>query len=567
METLDSSMNIDNIINDCNMKLISTPYHLELHASCLVICDSDASIVVNAALLPCNPIEEICQDYTPKPKIYAFSYRNGKYLTPIEVEGELKNTKFIYKNWGMNRFPLLNKKEKKIISVVFSAIALTLQAECVYSFSSGWLNASELLIKNLLISSSEVKKINNSTVKKELCLADMTQKQVYEFIAHRYFPVMKNKVYSITMFIFLILGILYPRFLEESDYVPSFGLYIYGRTGTRKTTSVMAMLNPFREQGASFEDTLASIIALFKGLPLGCFILEDLKEITPEAIAVINRVIRLIGDITTKSNKMSGSKIVSNPISSLCAITGEERLHLQESSMARLLLLEYDSDTIDLFKLEALEKSQSELCTAVIFIIQKFISNTDIIGDIRSKVIDYRSELTAKLQPIEVHGRYITMISWLTVIYEMLHTWMKDSGIEIDFNYAEEIEKFVLEQHYTYKKDPIMIFSKSLFDLLSCNGLSIITEAEFAAGKHADIIDYDSEWFIASGIVYNKIKQYVEREENTLPFSEKALRASLSKKEILKERNGKLTYELRKGGNRCSGYYIRKNLLKGYIKN
>lgn len=530
MNKLDPSMDIDDTITICNTILEHTSYRLELRKSSLVICDSDGSIVVNAALLPCNPINKIDQDHTRKPKIFVISYRNGEYLPAIEVDGEMKNIKFIYNKWGMNQFPLVDGKGVKILCMVYSAIALTIQSEDVYSFSTGWLNNNELLLKNLLISSSEVKNIRNSTVKKELCLSDMTQKQVYEFINYHYFPVMKNKVYSITMFIFLILGILYPRFLEESDYVPSFGLYIYGRTGTRKTTSVMAMLNPFRERVASFEDTLASIVELFKTLGLGYFILEDLKDMTPEAIAIINRIIRLIGDTTTQSNKMSGGKVLNKPISSLCVITGKEKLHLQESSIARLLLLEYDSNTVDLAKLETLEKSQSELRTAVIFIIQQFISNKDIIGDIHSKVIEHRNKLTAKLQTREIHGRYVMMVSWLTVIYEMLHMWMADVGIEIDFNYPEEIEKFVLEQHYAYKKDPIIIFGKSLFDLLNCNEFSIITEAEFAAGRRADIIDYDSEWFIASGTVYNKIKRYVERDQNTLNFSEKALRASLSKK-------------------------------------
>ena len=396
----------------------------------------------------------------------------------------------------------------------------------------------------------------------------MNRETSYAFIVDYYLGILSNKVYGITMFLFFMLGVLYPRLIKYSDLVPSFLLYISGGTGTRKTTTSTLLLNPFDFETGSFEDTLTSCVELFRQTPLGCFILDDLKRADYEAMQILNKILRLAGDATTQCRKMCGGKVLEQNISALCVVTGEIELHLQESSMARLLILPYDENTVNLNVLKYLQANKNKLCTSLVCVIQRFIQDKKIIEDLCNLVICMRGTLAEKFKNDRIHGRYIDMMSWLMAIYDIICKYFAEENIKINFDYKKELQSLIFQQHLTYNNETISMFSKCLFELYNSNALIICTESEFSTGNHKpDIVDYDSEWFISSGTVFRKIKSYAESIGLYINFSEKKLRSELSNAEILQQRNQKNTYELRKGNNRCSGFYIRKNLLMKYLEN
>lgn len=396
----------------------------------------------------------------------------------------------------------------------------------------------------------------------------MNRKELYTFIAEYYFNALDDGVYGITMFLFFMLGILYPRLVEFSDLIPSFLLYICGGTGTRKTTTSMMLLNPFDFETGSFEDSLTSCVELFRQTPLGCFLLDDLKKADSEALQILNKMLRLVGDVTTQGRKMRGGKVLEQNISSLCVVTGEIELHLQESSMARILVLQYDKNTVNLDELKHLQSNKAKLCSALICVIQRLMQDKEIIVTLCDKVIQTRGVLMEKFKDNRIHGRYIDMMSWLMTIYNIIMQYFAEEGLKIEFDYEEKLQNLIFQQHLAYSNESVSVFAKCLFELYQNNGLSVFTESEFSMGNHhPDIIDYNSEWFIASGTVFKKVKSYAESIGLYINFSEKKLRADLLNAEILQQRNQKNTYELRKGNNRCSGFYIRKNLLMKYLEN
>lgn len=392
----------------------------------------------------------------------------------------------------------------------------------------------------------------------------MKLREACSFIVNCYFKVLNNMTYSVTMFLFFVLGILYPRLSTYSDLLPSFLLYMQGCTGTRKTTTAMVMLNPFDFQMSSFEDSITSVVELFRQTPVGCFIIDDLKNLTVESRQILNKAIRLVGDVTTQSRKMRGGKVLDQNISALCSITGEIKLLLQESSIARVLILAYDKATVNLSKLNELQANKSKLCMAVLTIIQRFMNEENIIEKLCSAVIKNRHILNLQYQ--NIHGRYIDMMAWLEAMYDIISKYFAEAGINLDFDYKTGIETLIYNQYLSYKNDPVSVFANCLFGLYNSNGLAVYTESEFSAEKQADIVDYGAEWFIATGKVFNKIIQYSETIDCSVDFSEKVLRAELFSAGVLKQHNGKNTYELRKNGNRCSGFCIRKNRLQEYLK-
>lgn len=164
--TFSSEIAVNEFLNCQNDKLQDTSYHLELRDSTVVVCNSDNSIASRIALLPTNPKEYICLNGTIESHIMGTCFIHGKWLEPVEITGCMKKIDDLYKIWGMHRFPLIERKEEHVIKVVFSALALHIEADKIYNFQAGWISDDELLIKNVLVSGDKIEYVENSAVKK-----------------------------------------------------------------------------------------------------------------------------------------------------------------------------------------------------------------------------------------------------------------------------------------------------------------------------------------------------------------------------------------------------------------
>lgn len=556
-------LNMDNpegLTDAYNFHLNGLPYQLVYNEGTISIVGSDGQMVSKVALLPTEAIEYVHKDGIVQASLRATCFVNGLWLSPINVSGSLKKFDDFYKSWGLHKFPLLTTKEEWVSKKIFSHLALQLQAKKIYSFSAGWVDDA-LLINDLFISNEGVEFITNSVVQRKTSLVKLSTSEAFAFLRDVWLKILNEKAYSITFLLFLILGILYPKLLEYSTLLPSFLLYIRGLTGTRKTSSAIEMMNPFGFPMGSFEDTIASIASNLKQLSLGCFILDDLKAVTSEANIVINKVLRLVGDITTQGKKMRGGKVIDDRISAVCVVTGEVEPRLQESSMARMLVLPFDETTVNLDILTCVQQDKAKSTSSLIHLLVEVVRDQNIVPDLCGEVVKNRLLLQQKYTGEHIHGRYIDMMAWLISTFDIIMRYFVNNGSAIDFDYKAAIQDLIFRQHLAYHNASISVFARCLFELYDRNGVSVCTEAEFCKGQRADIIDYNTDWFIASGIVFEKVKQYAEKIGLTINFSEKRLRSELFNAKILKQVNGKNTYELRKEGNRCSGYYIRKNIL------
>lgn len=557
-----SIRNPDEECRQLNELLKDSPYMLEIIDDSMVICGSDRHTAAPAAVIPRDAVEYIHENGSRDAAIYVTAFCDGRYLPPVEYRGNITRFNEVYKSWGVNNFPIMNSKEHNAVIQVFSILARSLKSRTVYDFCGGWLDAQTLLINNLLVRADSVSEAESSRKVRNLEYTPMNLDAALMFLREHYIPAINNGLYSTTMLMFLLLGILYPMIAKHSEMRPSFVLYIYGTTGTRKTSSAVSMLNPFKEETCSFEDSKAAVTEQLRSIPLGCCIIDDLKTMTRDALGIINKVVRVAGDSTTSSKKMRGGKVVTKDATCLCVVTAEEKpAALQESSIARLLMLEYDTGTVNLDKLDFLTSHQTEFRSAVIAVLQEIISEEGYIEKLCSDCRDRRRELTRKYSDKPIHGRYIDMISWLCAVYKLIEKTPQNEEITLYPKYEEEIEALIVKQCREWHKDPVTIFGTGLFALHDANELKLISEADFASGKKGDIIDMGSEWFILSGTVFSKLKSC----NTAINFDEKALRKALSDKGILVQHNGKNTMEYRKNGHRCSGYRIRVNILKNYL--
>lgn len=162
-------MSISEMIDLLNGYLVNQSHYLCLDEGTVKAFHSDGTVASNAVLIPCYSEERMAPNET-EIYIYAKSFCDNAWLPPVCLTGVLKNLDFLYKTWGMHKFPVLSKKEKDIVITIFSVIARKIEHKKVYSFLVGWVDNKTLLIKNLLITKSSIEYVNNSKVKKELKL-------------------------------------------------------------------------------------------------------------------------------------------------------------------------------------------------------------------------------------------------------------------------------------------------------------------------------------------------------------------------------------------------------------
>lgn len=126
---------------------------------------------------------------------------------------------------------------------------------------------------------------------------------------------------------------------------PSFILAVIGRTGSYKTSTVQATLNPYNNENfsvCSFEDTVASIVATLKQSRDMITIVDDFYTNTDREItAKLEKIIRLNGDKSSVAKKMSGKKIVSESSDTITVVTGEQIPKVRFSSIPRMFIIDF----------------------------------------------------------------------------------------------------------------------------------------------------------------------------------------------------------------------------------
>lgn len=563
-----SNTNLTEIYSNFSQEKIAdylkkTPYNLVFDSGTIQITNSDGKVIAPTALLPLRAVEEVLSDGSTQVYIEVSAYHKGTLLPTVKLYGVLKKFDLFYLTWGNHRFPYLDKNAKSAVLCIFSELAGFLEGETVYSFPCGWIDNDALLIKNILIGKSGIIYVENISLTKGLALYnEKNEKELFEAINSIYLHVLKKPVYSLTLFFFLIMGIFYRCLRELDGLVPSFILYIQGGSGTGKTSSTMPLLNPFELPTASFEDSKSATARLFQETGSACFVIDDLKFMNRDSEDLINLILRMAGDNTTQRRRVSGNKVSKSEISCLCAITGEVKLNLQPSSLARMLVIEYDRDTVDFTVLNEFRMNKDKIITALLALVQKIISDDIFVETLVSGICEKRHAFTKTNKYTNMHGRYVDMIAWFTAMHEMIAPYFSAVGIPLYEKYPQEIEELIVSMWTANKSDPTTVFGKLLFEMINLNMLTLVPESEFANGKPCDIVDYGDILFVASGTVFTKLKHHADEIGLYINFSEKQLRNELLNTGILQQHNGKNTLELRKGSGRCSGFYIRKNKLR-----
>ena len=243
-----------------------------------------------------------------------------------------------------------------------------------------------------------------------------------------------------------LLGTVYlaplREFMAATDIVPAFALFLYGESGTHKTTAAALAMSHFgnfhaKNPPASFNDTGNQIrkkAFLVKDMPI---LVDDYHPVTSvqekrQMAATAQTLSRAFGDGVDRGRLNADSTIKANtPPRSVAIITGEDLPAIGASGLARYFILDIDKEDIPVGKVltemqELARKGylQRAMRGYIKWLLQQADGMPDRLHDL---FLQYREEIHRKSDG--QHDRAPETVACILIGYAMMLNYFRDLGL------------------------------------------------------------------------------------------------------------------------------------------
>ena len=546
MNSLDYSQtnNIQNIIDE-----IEERTNLTVPSAVLIPLKQHRTVNLSA-----NDTFEIDVELVTRKKIF-----KKISIQPAEIE----NPNLVYK-FGTKGVSRLSENEWDICKKIYHKLSENIDEECVYGFVGAFDN--KYIFGDNIISPTSTNTIKNVFFRSPCTIEHASA----NFFFEKYLPCFKSQTEGLIFLFTLLLSTCISRLGNLGTDRPSFILAVIGRTGSYKTSTVQATLNPYNNENfsvCSFEDTVASIIATLKQSRDMITIVDDFYTNTDREItAKLEKIIRLNGDKSSVAKKMSGKKIVSESSDTITVVTGEQIPKVRFSSIPRMLIIDFQ-EAVNLQALTELQASQAEFRGALADFIQ-YTLDIDFCIKLRQTFLDHRDSIMHHEAP-KWHARYTSMCCWFLAIYDMFCEYCTAKNIFFASisDFPSNIRHYIAEQSKRYlENDSIFIFFKTLESLRIENKLHTINTSKITNDTpKTDILYSDDYVWIESVNVFAKIKLACQNEGISFDLSRQELYQKLESEKLLITKDNRRSYEYRKGQFRQSVICLPRNNLNRYL--
>ena len=480
-------------------------------------------------------------------------------IQPAEIE----NPNLVYK-FGTKGVSRLSEDEWDICKKIYHKLSENIDEECVYGFVGEFDN--KYIFGDNIISPTSTNTIKNVFFRSPCTIEHASA----NFFFEKYLPCFKSQTEGLIFLFPLLLSTCISRLGNLGTDRPSFILAVIGRTGSYKTSTVQATLNPYNNENfsvCSFEDTVASIVATLKQSRDMITIVDDFYTNTDREItATLEKIIRLNGDKSSVAKKMSGKKIVSESSDTITVVTGEQIPKVRFSSIPRMFIIDFQ-EAVNLQALTELQASQAEFRGALADFIQ-YTLDIDFCIKLRQKFLDHRDSISHHAAP-KWHPRYTSMCCWFLAIYDMFCEYCTAKNIFFTniSDFPSNIRHYIAEQSKRYlENDSIFIFFKILDSLRVENKLHKINTSKITNDTPKTDILYDDNYiWLESVNVFAKIKLACQNEGISFDLSRQELYQKLESEKLLITKNNHRSYEYRKGQFRQSVICLPRNNLNRYL--
>jgi len=351
------------------------------------------------------------------------------------------------------------------------------------------------------------------------------------------------------------------EFMSQTDIVPAFALFLYGESGTHKTTAAslaMAHFGNFHAKNppASFSDTSNQIrkkAFLVKDMPL---LVDDFHPVSSiqekrQMAATAQTLSRAFGDGVDRGRLNADSSIKANtPPRSVAIITGEDLPAIGASGLARYFIIDVDKGDIPVGKeMTAMQERarQGYLQKAMRGYIVWLQKQADQMpGRLHDMFIQYREEIhkDSKGQ----HDRAPEAVACILIGYTMMLNYFRDVGLfdtdacaSLLIHARQTLTDASRKQARDMENEkPTRIFLDSMTELLASKTVALkdITagNGEAAPSAPKDMVGYmDQEfYYLLPNVAFSAVAKLCREQGVEFPVSLKALYKHLRTDGILK---------------------------------
>ncbi|MGG1519025.1 DUF927 domain-containing protein [Paenibacillus oryzisoli] len=348
---------------------------------------------------------------------------------------------------------------------------------------------------------------------------------------------------TLPLFAFMYLAPL-RKWLEEASLPPALLLWVYGRTGARKSSISALYLCHYgtftaKNLPASFKDTANSIEKLASDCRDCVLLVDDYHPNNNPVDAkkmeqIAQQLVRGYGDLQGR-NRMNadGSLRITNVPRGLCLITAEDMIS-GSSSNSRLFPVEVLPGDVDLDKLTQAQKDSKLLSQAMVGYLE-WLGQEMQEQDIES-LTEFLHEKRNEASRLDVHGR---LVEAATMLYTGLHYALKyalsigaitherhdqilTEGWELFLDIANEQGEQVVEVKPTTR------FLSIVSQLLANKSIHTVNvkqqepDGVSLSGAHVGWHDKEFYYFLPDPL-YNVVSQFLSRQEERFPITKQML--------------------------------------------
>ena len=350
-----------------------------------------------------------------------------------------------------------------------------------------------------------------------------------------------------------LLGTVYlsplREWMSQTDIVPAFALFLYGESGTHKTTAAALALSHFgnfhaKNPPASFSDTGNQIrkkAFLVKDMPI---LVDDYHPVTSvqekrQMAATAQTLSRAFGDGVDRGRLNADSSIKANtPPRSVAIITGEDLPAIGASGLARYFILDIDKEDIPVGKVltELQELARKGwLQRAMRGYINWLLRQTEGMPDrLHDLFLQFREDIHRDSSGS--HDRAPETVACILIGYQMMLNYMRDAGVfdtETAAKMLVHARGKLIEASRKQTKDmesekPTRIFLDSLGELLNSKQAALkdltIPDAKDPPPTERMIGYMDAEYYyLLPGVAFGSVQRLCREQGQEFPVSLKAL--------------------------------------------
>ena len=356
-----------------------------------------------------------------------------------------------------------------------------------------------------------------------------------------------NEAKTLPLLLYSHLAVIREIYVQ-AGYQPKFIMWIYGLTGSMKTSVSKVFFNLFNRErdyiSSTFKDTKTAVEIKAFEYKDSILLLDDYHPTTSsiekrEMQSLASHVLRIYGDGISKSRSNKNlEKAREYPPRGLCVITGEDIID-GESSVARFIGIEvcpgdYRSDVLSYYQNNTLIYS-----THMYYFIEWVSENfNEMIAYIREKFLIYRNNILSFFR----HKRLADSYTFLYLTYEILIAYcnsVKNHNINDLFYNCEYIKNILIDtiklhEQSTVKQDPAILYLLAIQELIQSKRCKVIEKNK--PNNEKSIIGYkdDEFYYLIPNLSYSNVIEFWKRQNIEFPVTSDRVNKALHELNVIK---------------------------------